>query len=191
MYWIMLTTRTTDDDLVIHGRPERIETLGVSFDQGIKIPNPIKDIEIIRTEEHRGNYTDNLISFGIPGLVINEKIQSILNELAANNIEYHDLMIHDEVMGCEISEYKIANIIGLEKCINMKLSQVRIDEDYGGIEAIERLVLDEKKLKETTLRIFRIMELEQIVLAHDSVKEAFEANNISGVEFMHPEKFVL
>jgi hypothetical protein len=191
MYWILSTESIVETDAWIKGQPEVIKKYDIHLGLGIRQRVDIPTIEIIMKKEHQGRLTDNLIAHGATGLVVNQKIKKILDDLEIDNIHYYPTTVINQVTNEIINDYQTGNIIGRIKCVNFDQSDLELDEDDGSIEFISKLVLKEKVLKNTDLKIFRMAEFFPIILAHDSVKNAMTNQQISGIRFYHPEEYVL
>ena len=191
MYWVMRSMPSSDEDLRIYEQPTTVRALGLSFDLGRKILYRYKTIEIVRERDNPGRYTDNLLAYGVLGLVFNSKIRMILRAQEVRNIQYFRAVLVDNLTGTEVEDYQIANIVGTVLCIDKDASVLGLDEDDGSIEDIDKLVLNKNAIEESSLKIFRIGEYSSIVVVHDSIKKAFEAEDVTGVGFVEPEKFVL
>jgi len=191
MFWIYKTEAYDENDARIHGRPEVLKEYNLHFGRGIRQSQEVPTIEIIIKKPLHGRLTDNLIAHGVRGLVINQKLKQLFDALEIDNVQYYPTIINNQVTNELIHDYQTVNIIGRIKCFDFEKSDFEIDEDDGSIRFIDKLVLDEKVIQQTDLKLFRPADFSSIVLAHESVKNLIEANNISGVSFYHPEEFVL
>lgn len=189
MYWIMLAERTSDNDLEIYEQPATIDAL--RFNLGKKVPGRFRDIVIKREQGNPGEYTDCLLAFGIPGFVFNSKVRTLLKSSGVENVDYYNAVVEDEVIASEISDYKIGNILGLVSCVDIDASDLRFYKSSGAIKSIRKLILDPEKMEKADLKLFRLAEYPQLALAHDSIKRIFEEQDVTGLSFIDPERFVL
>jgi hypothetical protein len=129
--------------------------------------------------------------FNIP--VLSAKAISVLEEAGVDNIEYFPVKIKDWDTGKIDNSYKIANIIGLIDCLDREHATLRTFDD-GEVSSLRRYKLLEQKIvhsdrKKDPPLVFRLGEFRYHVLAHESVKAAFEKNGVTGSEFVPTERF--
>jgi hypothetical protein len=134
-----------------------------------------------------------LTQFQLP--VLSPRAVSVLEKLGVDNIQYFPINLKHRQAKRVDSSYQIANIVGLVYCLDKKhatfnpsplneneilwLQQYRILEDQ---------VLHKDAGKKAPL-IFRLGEFPFHVLAHESVKAAFDKEKLTGSEFIAPEQF--
>jgi hypothetical protein len=125
--------------------------------------------------------------------VLSPKAISVLERTGVDNIEYFPIKIKNWKTGELDKSYRIANIVGLVYCLDRQHATFTTFDD-GEISALQQYrILEDKILpngrgKKAPL-IFRLGEFRYHVLAHESVKTAFEKEKITGSEFIAPEKF--
>jgi uncharacterized protein DUF1629 len=125
--------------------------------------------------------------------VLSPNAISVLETTGVDNIEYFPIKIKNWKTGELDKSYKIANIVGLVYCLDKEHATFRTFDD-GEIRALQHYrILEDKILpkgrgKKAPL-IFRLGEFRYHVLAHESVKTAFEKEKITGSEFIAPKEF--
>ncbi len=68
-------------------------------------------------------------------------------------------------------------------CIDFKNSEIDYDEDFGTIDFIDKLVIDEQKADLAGYHMFRLHERTSRVVVSDLVKQAIEAIHPVGIDF--------
>lgn len=121
------------------------------------------------------------------------KVISVLEGMGVDNIQYFSIDIETGKGGEVEKSYKIPNILGLINCLDRKHAKFETFDD-GELSWLERYRVLEDKIKplgkgKKPPLVFRLGEFRSHVLAHESIKKAFEANGITGAEFIPPEKF--
>ena len=134
-----------------------------------------------------------LTQFELP--ILSPRAISVLEKTGVDNIQYFPINIKNRQTGELEKSYQIANIVGLVDCLDKKHATYNTSpRDENTILLLQQYrILEDKILpkgsgKKTPL-IFRLGEFPFHVLAHESVKTAFEKENITGSEFIAPEKF--
>ena len=113
--------------------------------------------------------------------VFSDKLKNIMEAAGCDNIEYFPAQIVEYNSSEPQSGYYAANIIGLIQCIDMDESEVDEDED-GNIDEIEHLVIDESATRD--LLIFRLAEMQDVILIHEHFKKPIEEAGITGVSLV-------
>jgi hypothetical protein len=131
--------------------------------------------------------------FHIP--VLSPQAVSVLQDAGVDNIQYFPINIRNWETGELNQSYKIANIIGLVNCLDRKHATVTtFPEDKNEISWLQEYRIFEDRIaprgggKKAPL-VFRLGEFRDHVLAHESVKTAFEKAGITGSKFEPPETF--
>lgn len=189
MYWIWKSLRADDGEARISGRPEVIADLGLSFDEGNRIQPAVPLIRIVRDEDSQGRLTDNQLAPGTTGLLFSRRLRDLLAGAGVHNIDYYPVTIENPADGTQSDDYQLGNLIGRVACIDMAQSDLQMHPRLGVIEFIDSLVLDETKLGQ--LRMFRTVEHAQVIVVHESVRDACVAARITGVSFFQPAEFSL
>lgn len=188
MYWVMFTERQTDNEKILFGVPPLIEDLDLECDEGIHITGNVPLIEF-ESEEDFETLTDNLSAPGFGGLLANKRVSQKLREAGANNIQEFPVLLKGVNNNQDCTDYDLINIIGDADIVDYDKSDVSIFES-GNIRSIESLsFIDTSNM--ILHYIFRLSSCLPIIIVHDKVKQAFEANNITGFTFYKPEEFSL
>lgn len=134
-----------------------------------------------------------LTQFELP--ILSPKTISVLEKLGVDNIQYFPINIKNWQTGELEKSYRIANIVGLVYCLDKKHATFNtLPEDENKISWLQQYRILEEKIpakasgKKTPL-VFRLGEFPFHVLAHKSVKTAFEKERITGSQFIAPEDF--
>ena len=159
---------------------------------GKPMTSPPKVVTFIGKDSSPTTLSDVIVGeFNFP--VLSPRAIAVLEKTGVDNIEYFPIKIKNWKTGELDKSYKIANIIGLIYCLDKEHSKLRTFDD-GEVKALQRYTIFEDKVlpqergKKAPL-IFRLGEFCYHVLAHESVKTAFEKEKITGSEFIAPEKF--
>ncbi|WP_298776498.1 DUF1629 domain-containing protein [uncultured Shewanella sp.] len=188
MYWVMFTERQTDNEKILFGVPSVIEDLDLECDEGCHITGEIPLIEFA-PEENFETLTDNLSAPGFGGLLANKRVSQTLRNAGANNIQEFPVLLKGVNDNQDCTDYDLINIIGDADIIDYDKSDVVLRRP-GNIKRINALsFIDTSDMP--LPYIFRLTSFLPLVIAHDKVKQAFEANNITGFTFYKPEDFYL
>ncbi len=189
MKYIMFTEHTSDDEILIEGIP-KIVVDGIKFNQGEIITEAIVNIDFTYSNDADEVLADIIAAPGFKGLVINNKVKGLIQELGIKNTQYFPLKLNERVKGKTSSEYVIANIIGAFDVIDYSKSSLEIDPDDNSIEFIDSLSFCE--IQEVELpQMFRLSSFMPLVIVSEEVKLLFEENHVTGVKFYKPEEFSL
>lgn len=189
MHWILASERSDEKELAIDGIPQIIEHLDLNFDYGIKITDLVPLIDIPYSSSNNELKTDNIIVAPRIGLLINKKMEAILDSLNIENIQYYSTRLINN-SSSEIDEsYKIANVIGKIACVDKENSDLEFYAD-GEIQFIDKLALNLEKNKNYG-HIFRLAEFSPIIVISNILKTKIEEANITGFKLYAPEEFDL
>jgi hypothetical protein len=190
MYFIWANERTAESQLALDGTPDVIKALDLSFDRGLRVHTDVPLVRFaVEVETGNASLTDNLIAAGMRGLVLSSRGRRTLRRCGVDNIDYYPLVLVDPAHRA-IDDYQIANLIGRPSCIDLVKSDVEMHPDMPDtIEFINSLTLTTGSFG--TLRMFRAAEHAQVIVVHEEVKKAWEAERLTGVRFYSPEDFSL
>ena len=188
MYWIMFTERNTDEETILFGVPPLIDELDLECDEGEMLTGGYPVIEFTPEEEFH-TLADNLSAPGFGGLLANKRVTDTLKSLDVNNIQLFEVLLRGVNDGQDCSDYDLINIIGDFDIIDYEKSDVvlRCPGDIKRIKSLSFIDTSEMMLPP----IFRLTSFLPLVIAHDSVKQEFEAKNITGFTFYQAEGFSL
>lgn len=118
-------------------------------------------------------------------VLFSRKFIHVLEDLGVDNIEYLTAEVTN-VRTEEVLDYSIANILGRMNALDEEASEF-ILSSRGNIMGIEKMVFDEKKIGGQ--KMFLLGELPLLIVVHRSVKEAVEANGLTGFVFLSEEEY--
>jgi len=129
------------------------------------------------------DFLDN--SLGIP--IASSRVRALIDELEAPKIEWLPVKVKDH-KGNQIPEpYFLLNPVGGQEAIDMKKSEVVMDNMLEGrVSQIDKLVIDPKGI-EAGVRVFRLSRQPSVILVDDAVKKAFKKNGITGCRLIKAE----
>lgn len=120
----------------------------------------------------------------LPEPVISEKLAAVLAPMLLHMVQLVPAVI--PLDGID-HPYYLLHVRNRVECLDMRRTKYEPRLD-GGIAILERIVLDEDKLRrvpEANRLLFCPQEYETIWLAHESVKNALEAVSPVGLRFFH------
>jgi hypothetical protein len=127
--------------------------------------------------------------------IVSPKLRGVLQELGVTNVEYFPIKLVDEARGVTRDDYLVMNVLGRIACLDVENSTVvksRRGEHYTTVEEFRLLADRIKPLpgSDHPPLLFRLDEFEDYLLAHQSVKDAFEKAGITGADFILPENTI-
>lgn len=190
MYWIMFGERQSNKEAKLIGVPDSLRKLGLECNQGKHITGTYPVIEYELEDDDNFDYPNgNLMAPAFKGLLLHKKISKILREIGVNNIQEFPVLLKGIDGHKTSNDYELVNIVGDADIVDYEKSQVTMFEP-GDIDFIDSLsFIDTSDM--SLPYIFRLTSFLPLVIAHDKVKQAFEANNITGFTFYKPEEFSL
>ena len=120
--------------------------------------------------------------------LISSKIFIILKQSGEDNIDYYESCII-QPEGNRIDRYFTANILNVVDCIDNNESNYRVIK-YGPVEVCyySKLVLNYEKI-DSKIKLFRLSGREGLVVAHESIVEAFKEEGVTGIKFVPVEDY--
>lgn len=120
--------------------------------------------------------------------IYSPKLRALLAELGATNIEYLPITFVMQGTKAKNDEYRIANVLGLVECVDLKHARIERSSSSGRIMSLEKFKILEKNVKplpgmKTPPVLFRLAEQKRILIAHQVVKDACKSQGITGIEF--------
>src|SRR5262249_59683198 len=112
------------------------------------------------------------------------KAITVLEEMGVDNLEYFPVQIkHKKAKDVEKS-YRVANVVGKIDCLDKKHAKFTTFPDEDEISYLSKYKIFEDKIQPKAGKkpplVFRLGEFTYHVLAHESVKKAFEKAGLSG-----------
>lgn len=119
------------------------------------------------------------------GYLFSQRFIELLGRLGVDNIQYFKANVTYQDNPQKLA-YKAANILGVISALDMNASEVVLSRK-GSVIAIEKMVIDEARLQGH--KIVRLFESVMNVVVHRSVKEAVEAEGLTGFMFVSDDNF--
>ncbi|MDA3900001.1 MAG: hypothetical protein PF637_05710 [Spirochaetes bacterium] len=188
-YWILTSERSDEYELSIDGLPEAVSKYSLNFSQGEDVLLPADEILLPYTQAADERKTDNLVCAPKLGLVVNEKLKSVINEFAAETVQYAPLKLLNKETGDICKDYQIANVTVIYPCVDMEQSELELYDD-GDIEFIDSLFLSLSPDTDYG-HVFRIAEYSPLLVISSAFKTALEERKITGLRVYAPEEFSL
>jgi hypothetical protein len=117
--------------------------------------------------------------------VMRNDVVAALSAAGVDNIEYFDAVLENPVTGCEETDYKAFNIVGVVSAADMSASQLMgTSSSTIGDADFHSLTIDESKTG--GLLLFRLAEALNAIVVHERVRKAIEAAGIPGFVFYGP-----
>ncbi|MCS7466709.1 hypothetical protein NZK35_08640 [Stieleria sp. ICT_E10.1] len=188
MYWVWTNRRESEDEATVSRRPAVISERRLRFDDGSAITEEVPLIEIDIDADSGSVLTENLVANATTGLLFSEKLRKVLQSVGVDNLQYFDCVIHFAAENRDVTDYRLANIVGRVACVDESTSDfMYMPSDPTEIMMINKLGIDESKIED--LLMLRLHEYDQIILVHEKVKQAVTEAGISGVQFFKPEDY--
>ena len=118
-------------------------------------------------------------------LLFSSRLRALLCDQGIDNIQYFDSKVTNAVDN-KLLDYKVANIIGAVSGLDIEQSDVTLSPS-GNVMAINKMVLDESKLKEHNM--IRLDEKTIILVVHNDIKQAIEQAGLTGLKFVTDDEF--
>jgi len=161
----------------------------IMVDDGVFIDNVKNNYEILLSVDEQADNPEEFQPCDIHGstrnLMFSSRLIDILNKQGVDNIQYFNANTIYEPTG-EQYNYKIANVLGIISGLDMDKSDVILSRK-GNVLEIEKMVLDEEKMQGHN--IFRLQESIMHIVVHKTIKEAIEAEKLTGFMFVPDEEF--
>lgn len=126
---------------------------------------------------------------GLPYLVFSPRLREALSSLGVDNIEYYPATIRHSQSGETVTDYKIANIVGLVACFDWEQSRYELNPKRADrVKRIDRLVIDEARIP-TGLLLFRLQEMRTVTLCDEGLAQGLIKLEITGVDFVSTSAF--
>lgn len=134
-----------------------------------------------------GLFEQDSLWAGLPYLVFSSRLRQSLSNAGVTNIEYYPISIVHSQTKEIVSDYSIANIVGLISCMNMQRSVYEFDpEAPGRVETISTLVLDESRIP-SDIQLFRLAEKRTIILCNANLRSTLITQSVTGIRFTEVE----
>lgn len=119
---------------------------------------------------------------GIGSKVFSKRLIDIIVGLNLEGIEIYpiNLTLPD---GTNNQDWYSVRIFPHVDCIDLNLSEYRLDQDDGSIKRVHKLVINTQKAKQAGFDIFRLHDDFPTIIVSDRFKEAIEAANTKDICF--------
>jgi hypothetical protein len=143
-----------------------------------EIPSELSDLLLAKVELH----------------VCSPKLMVTLAAAGVTNIEYFPVTVVDKKRGITRTDYRAANILGAVACLDVDNSKVDTFTNGSGYSSVEEFSLLEDQIKplpsmKSPPLLFRLAEFTYHVIAHQSLKDAFERDGITGARFIPTQDY--
>ena len=192
MYYVLQRDTTSAGKYVyFNEEPEGCE--GRLWRTGSAIAQPASSMTLVMQDERTTRLSDMLLN-SADLQVYSPKLVATSAAAGVDNIQYFPITIVDSETGAVRDDYKVANIVGKINCVDSDHANIRYSRGTGKIRNIEEFSVLEDRIVPLTGKnapplIFRLGELDFLVLAHESIKRAFEREGITGAKFTPTQDF--
>lgn len=181
-FYQWLSTREGPDVAFSFGAPPAIDPFLDDLWAGKRLRNAPASFNIHIPAPFVGRLTDDFTVLDHHLLLVAPRVVDVLRQCGVDNIETRPCIL---TVGDELSKaapYLLVVIRDVVYCLDPEKSKLELDvENPRVIEAIENLAIDESRLGGNL--IFRLGENRQVVIVHESVKDAVTSAGITGVRF--------
>lgn len=189
MNWILMSERSDEYELSIDALPPMLDRLDLHFDDGRAIETTPPQIEVPYSKHPDEYFTDNIVVPTRLGLLINETVKDVFDDLGVDNIQYFPAKLRERSTEEVREDYWIANVVGKHECVDQERSELELFGD-GAIMFIDGLVLEPDAATEYG-HIFRLAEFPPVLVISDDLKRSLERADVTGFRIYRPEEFSL
>lgn len=187
-YYVWETRRRWPDDVIAPDFAPVKRDHGVSFIQGRRIPKELPELEIRYRAGPDARVTDDLVIHRRRCLVHSEALIDTLKRAGVDSIDYFPLRLVNDQTGTVLRTHRAANLLDVVFCLDREQSELEVDdEEPNEIWSIDKMKLIDDRLGESLM--FRLGEMREIVIVHESVKQAIERAGLSGPVFLPADGF--
>lgn len=157
------------------------------FSEGIviraeQVDKPISfDMDLTSEEVSRFDSVVNNASC----LVVNKKFCNILQHYSPGEVQLFDVII--KCKDCMLDTYQLVNVTQAVEGVDHERSIYRKMLNADAIGGFKRLTLRDGCMGK--YKIARLAEFKSHILVTEEIKQAFEAEKITGLRFVEPEKY--
>jgi len=191
MYDVMeQDTRLTSQFIYFRKDQARVSS---QWKTGERFQTPLAPLTLIAEDEVPSALSDMLLVKNRLH-IYSPKMREVLASIGVSNIEYQPITLIDKKRGVTWEDYRAANIIGKVACLDVDNSEVKSFADGAGYRVVDEFRLLEDQIKplpgmKEPPRLFRLAEFIYHVIAHESVKEAFAREGVTGVLFTPTQEY--
>lgn len=148
----------------------------------------VSNLEFILETRSKSKMTDYAVS-DLGCSIVSERLKKVFDSAGIENIQYFKTRIIKRKGTPVLDKFYIANIIGLEDCIDFEKSEMDIDaedSEHPIIYGIENLMLKECFFEKP---IFRLKHFTRLILVNQDLQEKLTQSDITGIKLITPEKW--
>jgi hypothetical protein len=193
MYYVLeRDTRSAGKYVYFGEEPE--EYNGGQWRTGAVMAPPVSAMTLVMDDKRTTRLSDMILN-AADLQVYSPKLIETLAAAGVDNIQYFPIKIVDGRSAAIRDDYKVANIVGRIDCVDLEHSTVERSPRTKRIMSVEGFsVLEDRVVplpdRKTPPLIFRLGELDVLILAHESLKRAFERDGITGARFTPTQDYV-
>jgi hypothetical protein len=174
----------------------RNEPAGLNIDEwqtGEKFRTPPAEISMVAEDEIPSELSDMLLA-KVELHVYSPKLMATMASAGITNLEYFPITVVDQKRGVTRTDYRAANILGSVACLDVKNAELDEFSDGSGYSTVEEFDLLEDRIvplpgMKSPPLLFRLGEFKFHVIAHQSLKDAFERDGITGARFIPTQDY--
>ena len=160
---------------------------------GEKFRAPPAEMTLVAEDEIPSELSDMLLARGELH-VYSPRLMATLAAAGVTNIEYFPITVVDKKRGVTRADYRIANILGSVACLDVDNAELTKYADGVGYSSVEEYSLLEDRIQplpgmKAPPLLFRLAEFKFHVIAHQSIKDAFERDGITGARFIPTQDY--
>ncbi len=126
----------------------------------------------------------------VPVPIISKKIQKVINDLNIQNIEYFQVEILNSLTHEKNCDYVAFNLLNNECALDLNKSKYKSYKHLGfGVEGSDfSSIVFKSNFKPASL-IFRLQEVSNAIVVHESLKNSLEKSGDSSLTFIEPKNW--
>jgi hypothetical protein len=192
MYFVWQSDVALYEDFMFVSRsPDGLNT--GDWIRGERLVTKPKAVTLVGDSKYASALSDMVLTqFQLP--VLSPRAITTLEDLGIENVEYFPVNIKRPKITAVEKSYKIANIVGRIDCLDKNHAIfATFSADPNKIRSLRQYRILEDKIADAAAGgrpplIFRLGEFSYHALVHDSVKNAFEKQKLTGAKFTPTEK---
>lgn len=148
----------------------------------------LSDLVFILETPTKTKMTDYAVS-DLGCSIVSERLKRLFDSAGICNIQYFKAQIIERKGADALDGFYVANIIGLEDCIDFEPSEMDVEIEENAdpiIYAIENLVLKDFFCDKP---LFRIKHFTRLILLYQDLKEKLIQSGVTGIKLIAPEKW--
>jgi hypothetical protein len=143
-----------------------------------------QDLKLNMSEDEPGFQISDFIFNTLNIQIVNQRAKKLIEDYTHCDIEYIRFSLINHKGRVASDECYIINVIGTIDCVDKD----KTEGEWHPVEPttyqfLDKLVLDENKIPPTS-NLFRISVFPKVLIIRDDLREIFEKNNVSGIEYL-------